>query len=164
MALGTRLDQHHVPADFSAWGAAYGIPTESVDGNNVLDVYAATRVAAESCRWGGGPQLIEARTFRMGGHATHDVREARATFSPDLFSYWGRRDPIGLYEEYLTTIDLGAAGAGDLRARNLLLLEAVEREVEMEIEGAAGEALASRDTAPPRGDTVVSGVYAEDTA
>ena len=159
VALGTRLDQHHVPPDFSDWGAAYGIPSESVDGNHVLEVYAATRVAAERCRRGEGPQLIEACTFRMGGHATHDVREARATFSRELFRHWGRRDPIGLYEEYLAGIDLGFAGAGNLRDRNLRKLARVEREVEAEIEQAASEALASREGAAPRGETVTRGVY-----
>lgn len=164
VALGTRLDQHHVQPDFSDWGAAYGIPSESVDGNHVLEVYAATRLAAERCRRGEGPRLIEARTFRMGGHATHDVREARATFSPELFRYWGRRDPIGLYEEYLAGIDLGVGGEGDRRDRNLGRLESVEREVEAEIERAAGEALASRERVAPRGDTVAHGVYADTPA
>ena len=159
VALGTRLDQHHVPPDFSDWGAAYGIPSRSVDGNHVLDVYAATRLAAEACRSGGGPQLIEARTFRMGGHATHDVREARATFAPELFEYWGRRDPIGLYEEHLAGVDLDAPGEGDLRDRNRRLLESVERGVEAEIEEAADAALASRDAAASASWNAASGVY-----
>ena len=37
----------------------------------------------------------------MGGHATHDEAEARATFPQSLFDHWGRRDPIGLYEAWL---------------------------------------------------------------
>ena len=164
VALGTRLDQHHVPPDFGDWGAAYGIPSCSVDGNHVLDVYAATRLAAAYARSGAGPQLIEARTFRMGGHATHDVREARATLAPELFEYWGRRDPIGLYEEYLAGIDLGATGEGDLRSRNLRLLESVEREVEAEIEAAAEAALASRAAATSASWDGTSGVYAEASA
>ncbi|WP_419935432.1 thiamine pyrophosphate-dependent enzyme [Candidatus Palauibacter sp.] len=161
VALGTRLDQHHVQPDFSDWGAAYGIPSRTADGNHVLDVYAATRLAAESCRAGGGPQLIEARTFRMGGHATHDVREARATFAPRLFEYWGRRDPIGMYEEYLAGMHLGAPSDGDLRTRNLARLETVEREVEMEIEEAAKAALASREIPPSPGGTAGFGVYGQ---
>src|SRR3989449_9188105 len=63
--------------------------------------YAATRVAAERCRQGDGPALLVAETFRMGGHATHDEREARDTFPAALFEHWGKRDPIGMYEEYL---------------------------------------------------------------
>lgn len=161
VALGTRFDQHHVQPDFSDWGAAYGIAAQSADGNHVLDMYGATRLAAERCRAGEGPQLIEARTFRMGGHATHDVREARATFDAELFEHWGQRDPIGLYEEYLATgeLDFLPGGAADQEARNRSRLAEIEAEVEAEIEGAAEEALKLRETAAPRAETVLDGVY-----
>src|SRR5690606_41813721 len=66
-------------------------------GNNVLDVLAATRIAADRARAGEGASLMIVETFRMGGHATHDEAEARRTFAPELFRYWGARDPIGLY-------------------------------------------------------------------
>jgi len=162
VALGTRLDQHHVPPDFRDWGRAYGIPLLTVDGNHVLDVYAGTRLAAEHCRSGRGPAFIEAQTFRMGGHATHDVREARATFDADLFEHWGRRDPIGLYEEFLATgpMDLGGPGSEDLEPRNRATLSIVEREVEAEVDAATEEALASRGTNMPAPETVSSNVYA----
>ncbi len=159
VALGTRLDQHHVQPDFSEWGGAYGIPSERADGNHVLDMYAAVRVAADRCRSGSGPRMIEAATFRMGGHATHDLREARATFEEELFGFWGRRDPIGMYEEHLMGVDLKAEGEGGLRSRNRALLESIEREVELEIEEAERAALASREAALPRAETVALGVY-----
>ncbi|MCG8469442.1 MAG: thiamine pyrophosphate-dependent enzyme [Gemmatimonadetes bacterium] len=163
VALGTRLDQHHVPSDFRDWGGAYGIPLLSVDGNNVLDVYAATRLAAAHARAGHGPVLIEAKTFRMGGHATHDVREARATFDSELFEHWGRRDPIGLYEEHLATggLDLGGRGYEDRETANRAVLDAVERDVEAEVDAAADEALASRDADMPDPASVTDAVYAE---
>src|SRR5262249_3461841 len=101
VALGTKLAQHHVPPDFTEWAASYGMWGAAFDGNNVLDAYAATRIAVERCLRGEGPALLVAETFRMGGHATHDEREARATFPSELFEAWGKRDPIGLYEEYL---------------------------------------------------------------
>src|SRR5918996_1241353 len=74
VALGTRLDQHHLPGDFAGWAASYGIWGTGFDGNNVLDAYAATAIAAERCRRGEGPAMLAADTFRMGGHATHDER------------------------------------------------------------------------------------------
>src|SRR4029077_220482 len=55
VALGTRLEQHHLPGNFNDWAASYGIPGAAFDGNNVLDAYAATKLAAERCRLGGGP-------------------------------------------------------------------------------------------------------------
>jgi pyruvate dehydrogenase E1 component alpha subunit/2-oxoisovalerate dehydrogenase E1 component alpha subunit len=148
VALGTRLEQHHVPPDFRDWSASYGVWGASFDGNNVLDAYAATRIAAERCRAGQGPALLVAETFRMGGHATHDEREARETLPAELFATWGRRDPIGLYEEYLKAEGVPAGR-----------LERTETEVSAAVEGAAEEAIASRERMP-KGDTALEGVYA----
>src|SRR5690348_2716400 len=51
---------------------AYGIPAETVDGNDVLAVYAATRVAVGAARAGQGTRTIEVVTYRRKGHAEHD--------------------------------------------------------------------------------------------
>ena len=137
VALGTRLDQHQV-GDFSGWPAMYGLHGMHADGNNVLDVFAATRIAAARARAGEGATLLIVDTFRMGGHATHDEAEARRTFAPALFAEWGRRDPIGLYEAYLEEQGI---------AREML--EALENEVAAEIEAAAEEALRSKSERMP---------------
>ncbi len=179
VALGTRLDQHQLAPDFSDWGRAYGATLLRADGNHVLDMYAAVRVARARCTAGDGPVLIEATTFRMGGHATHDVREARATFPARLFEEWGRRDPIGLYEEYLArdgrdlavVVSSGAAGSADdgsspevepetPAARNRRVLARVEEEVTEEIESAARDALESRSGRMPEPADAAVGVYA----
>lgn len=148
VALGTRLEQHHVPGDFKDWASSYGVWGAVFDGNNVLDAYAATRVAAGRCRAGQGPALLVAETFRMGGHATHDEREARDTFPPELFTTWGKRDPIGLYEEYLKEDGIPAKVLGE-----------VEGEITEHVERAAAEALASREKMPAA-ETALGGVYA----
>lgn len=149
VALGTRVDQHH-GGDFLSWSKSYGLAGGWADGNNVLDVYAATRLAADRARSGGGPSLLVMETFRMGGHATHDEREARATFPAELFEHWGRRDPIGLYEEYLV-------GEGIDRSR----LEEIEARVVQEVDAAAEAALASRDALMPAPeDAELTGVSA----
>lgn len=140
VALGTRLEQHQL-GDFSGWPAMYGLRPAFADGNNVLDVFAAARLAAEHARGGGGATLLVVRTFRMGGHATHDEAEARSTFAAELFEAWGRRDPIGMYEEYLV-------GEGVERST----LEAIEEEVAGEVEAAAEAALQNRDAHTPRGE------------
>ena len=148
VALGTRLEQHHLPGTFRDWAASYGIWGLTFDGNNVLDAWAATRIAADRCRAGQGPAMLVAETFRMGGHATHDEREARETFPPKLFLEWGRRDPIGLYEEYLRE-----------EGWSTRELQDVEAAVTAEVERAAEVALASRETMP-KGETALRGVYA----
>jgi len=148
VALGTRLDQHQV-GPFTAWNTAYGVAGFSCDGNNVLDTYAATRLAAEHARNGEGPAIVFANTFRMGGHATHDEAEARALFAPEVFEHWGRRDPIGMYEQYL--IALGVPEK---------TLEDIETSVIGEVRQAEREALESRETKMPKPEAAIEGVYA----
>jgi len=148
VALGTRLEQHHLPADFKDWPASYGVWGASFDGNNVLDAYAATRIAAERCRSDNGPALLIAGTFRMGGHATHDEREARETFPAELFRSWGKRDPVGLYEEYLKEEGVKAKQLGE-----------IEADVTAQVAKAAEDAIASREKMPA-GDSALRGVYA----
>ena len=89
-----------------------------------------------------------AETFRMGGHATHDEREAREMFPAELFATWGKRDPIGQYEEYLKEEDVKPKR-----------LSEVESGVAAEVEKAAEEAIASRDKMP-KGESALDGVYA----
>ena len=149
VALGTRVDQHHVPGTLERLPDAYGMAGGTFDGNNVLDAWAATSLAAELCRSGGGPVMLVAETFRMGGHATHDEREARATFPAEWFAAWGKRDPIGLFEEYLKAEGVPVDA-----------LVAVEARVEAEVLAAEQEALASRETHVPEPASALRGVYA----
>jgi TPP-dependent pyruvate/acetoin dehydrogenase alpha subunit len=151
VALGTRLDQHHLDSDFADWPAAYGMAGWTFDGNNVLDAYAAAVLAVERCRRGEGPVLLLANTFRMGGHATHDEREARATFPAELFTYWGQRDPIGLYEAYLKDAGVTESELADVESAATAVVEA-----------AAEAALASRDHLPEP-SSALDGVYAGGT-
>src|SRR6202522_1973071 len=78
---------------------AYGIQSSIVDGNDVVAVYNATKDAVTECRGGRGPRLIEVKTMRMRGHAQHDPAE----YVPkEMFEFWKSRDPIVLYEKFLT--------------------------------------------------------------
>lgn len=137
VALGTRREQHGAGAS-AEWAAAYGIPCWTADGNHVLDVWAATRLAVDRSRRGEGPGMVVAETFRMGGHATHDEREARETFAPELFAEWGRRDPIGLFECHLREEGLGDDDLAE-----------VEEAVTAEMEAAATLARESQSNPPP---------------
>ncbi|KAF0250070.1 MAG: 2-oxoisovalerate dehydrogenase E1 component alpha subunit [bacterium] len=165
VALGTRLEQNH-RGDFRDWPECYGIAGWAFDGNNVLDAYAATKLAVERARNGQGPVLLIAETFRMGGHATHDELEARNTFSKELFEYWGKRDPIGCYETYL--IECGKNLAQDnvarnkkkLKENNQKVLDAIEQKVIVEVDQAADEALISKKTRQPHPESTITGVYA----
>ena len=97
--------------DIATRAAAYGIPGEVVDGNDVLAVYEATKRAVERARRGGGPSLIEAKTFRMKGHAEHDD----AGYVPkEQFEVWKKKDPIERFERHL--LGNGLATEDELRA------------------------------------------------
>lgn len=167
VALGTRVDVHH-KGDFTAFPKAYGVEGASMDGNNVLDVYAATRLAADRVRHGEGPCLLIAETFRMGGHATHDEHDARQLFPPETFAYWGKRDPIGTYETYLIHSKLDLAKANDglrgkqLAERNAAVLQAIEERVIAEVDAACEEALISRKERMPKPEDLLTGVYSHE--
>ncbi len=148
IALGTPLNKHQA-GPFTAWNKAYGVPGFSCDGNNVLDTYAATKLAVDHARNGGGAAIVFAETFRMGGHATHDEAEARAAFAPEVFEYWGKRDPIGMYESYLENAGISRKS-----------LEAAEQQVLKEISEAQKEALVSREKSMPKPESALEGVYA----
>ena len=90
-AYSTPLNQQMACANVADRGAAYNMPAEIVDGNDVLAVYAATQRAIAHARSGGGPYLLECKTFRMTGHSAHDG----AHYVPkSLFEEWGKLDPI----------------------------------------------------------------------
>jgi pyruvate dehydrogenase E1 component alpha subunit/2-oxoisovalerate dehydrogenase E1 component alpha subunit len=119
---------------------AYGIPGTSVDGNDVVAVYEASREAVRRARSGGGPTLVEARTYRMKGHAEHD---AQAYVPRDELDDWARRDPIARHAERL--LASGAVRAEDLEAIDCSISEELDRDVaeaERSPYPAAGSALA----------------------
>jgi len=77
---------------------AYGIPGETVDGNNVEAVYDAMSRAAARAREGSGPTLLELDTYRFGGHSRSDPGHYR---SKEEVAEWRLRDPVSVYEKAL---------------------------------------------------------------
>jgi pyruvate dehydrogenase E1 component alpha subunit/2-oxoisovalerate dehydrogenase E1 component alpha subunit len=112
-------------ANIAARAAAYGVAGEIVDGNDVLAVYEATRRAVERARGGGGPTLIETKTFRMKGHAEHDD----AGYVPaELFEAWKKKDPIDRFERHL--VGGGLATEDDLAA----IVAAIDAQLDEEVD------------------------------
>lgn len=109
---------------------AFGCAGDTVDGNDVLAVYAATKRAVERARSGGGVTLLEVKTFRMKGHAEHDNQ---AYVPKDLIEEWKAKDPVARFEQLL--LDNGFATREDL--------DAIEQRVKREIDVATDEADAS---------------------
>jgi TPP-dependent pyruvate/acetoin dehydrogenase alpha subunit len=86
--------------DLAVRAAAYGIYGEIIDGNNVLAVLDATKRARERCLSGGGPVLLEVKSFRRKGHAEHDD----AGYVPEkLRKEWEEKDPLESYRRYMVS-------------------------------------------------------------
>jgi len=106
--------------------AAYGIPGETVDGNDVLAVHESARRAVDRARSGGGPTLVEAVTYRMKGHAEHD---AQAYVPKEELEAWREKDPLARYARVL--IAAGAATPEDLAAVDAAIAQEVDREADL---------------------------------
>lgn len=124
--------------------AAYGIPSVIVDGMDVVAVRDAMRVAYERAASGGGPTLIEAKTYRFAGHSRGDARKYRERDEEDQ---WKELDPITRLRDAIVARDPGD------EAR----LVAIEAEVAAEIDDAVEFARQSPD---PVASDAFTDVYA----
>jgi 2-oxoisovalerate dehydrogenase E1 component len=106
--------------------AMYKMPGYIVDGNDVLAVYEAAKEAAERARAGGGPSLIECKTYRTRAHA-EGMRDAGYRTQDEIES-WKQRDPITLFRERLLVS--GKADAAELDAIDAELKSIVEEALE----------------------------------
>jgi acetoin:2,6-dichlorophenolindophenol oxidoreductase subunit alpha len=103
---------------------AYGLASLEVDGNDVEAVYSMAGRAIEQAREGGGPSLIEALTYRHGGHSRADPGKYRPA---DEVAEWLGRDPIPRYRAVLTSRGVGEDVLGRIDAE---AKEAVDRATE----------------------------------
>ena len=125
-----------------------GIPGVAVDGNDVLAVWAVMQEAADRARAGGGPTLIEAKTYRTVGHHEGDpvVGNYRTQAEIDL---WAARDPVVTFRAKLIE-EFGIATEG-------ALIE-IEQHIDTQVDDAVEYARASPEPEPT---TVRRHVYAE---
>ncbi|MCB9831787.1 MAG: 3-methyl-2-oxobutanoate dehydrogenase [Planctomycetes bacterium] len=126
--------------------AGYGMRGVAVDGNDVLAVYAVTREAADRARRGEGPTLIEAVTYRRGGHSSSD--DPTRYRDEKKIASWLLVDPIDRQREFLAA-HLGLTEADE---------EAMRVAARAEIDAAVKEAEAH---GPPAPETVFEDVWAE---
>ncbi|HZU99556.1 MAG TPA: pyruvate dehydrogenase (acetyl-transferring) E1 component subunit alpha [Planctomycetota bacterium] len=128
--------------------AAYGMPGVRVDGNDLLAVHAAVKEAVDRARSGGGPTLVEAVTYRMGGHSSSD--DPTRYRDKDEVTHWAEKDPIARFRKYLETRGVWDEGRE----------KALEESLKAEINAAVKEA---ESAGPPPVDTLFSDVYADMT-
>ena len=96
--LSTPTSQQYKCKDLVDKAIGYGINGKKINGNDVLEVYNAIKLAKDNALKGNGPTLIEAITFRMRGHE----EASGVKYVPEeLFKKWDKKDPIKLFEKHL---------------------------------------------------------------
>jgi len=116
--------------DIGTRAAALETPFQQVDGNDVWAVHAAASSALAAARGGGGPAVLEALTYRFVGHSRSDPGAYRP---PGELEEWQKRDPLKLTR----------AGLIEREGAEAAALDALEREVDEELDAVVEAALAA---------------------
>src|SRR5436309_8344769 len=146
-AMGTSVERALAQTEIWRFGQTYGVPSERVDGMDVLAVREAVARAVTRARQHKTPALLEADTYRYRGHSMRDpagaVYRTKAEVEREKL-----RDPIVLFREKIL-------GAG-------LLSEADIRAVEKDVNDRIDEAVAFADASPePPGEWLFTDIYKE---
>jgi TPP-dependent pyruvate/acetoin dehydrogenase alpha subunit len=121
----THVSQVMRDTNIARRAASYGMRTERLDGNDVLAVYEAAQVAAEDCRSGKGPVLLELLTYRCTGHSRRDP----CHYQPkDEREAWAANDPIDRFASLLKT--QGIVDEAELAAIKARILDEFNRAVQ----------------------------------
>jgi acetoin:2,6-dichlorophenolindophenol oxidoreductase subunit alpha len=124
--------------DYFIRKASYGIEGCKVDGNDVLAVHECAREAVERARKGGGPTLIECKTYRWRGHYEGEADRTYTYRSKEEIEGWMKRCPIGSFREVLLK----------KRAIKESACQQIEEETKQEIEAAVQFAVESPEPKP----------------
>ncbi len=123
--MGTSVDRASAVSSIALKARGYDMPSDKVDGMDVMKVYAAARKAIESVRAGNGPYLLELTTYRFRGHSMGDPERYR---KQEEVKKWEESDPIGIYRKCL--IDDKVASAKALDEIEAQVMEEVNKAVE----------------------------------
>jgi TPP-dependent pyruvate/acetoin dehydrogenase alpha subunit len=115
--------------DIAGRAAAYGMPAQTIDGNDLWAVREAALTAVQRARQGGGPTLLECQTYRHHGHSKADPARYRP---PEEVERWLARDPLNLAKARLQEL-----GISDLQ------IAEVEETVKARIDRSVENALAA---------------------
>lgn len=126
----------------------YGFPGVTVDGNDVLAVYAAAKEGVDRARRGEGATFIEAKTYRIVPHTSDD--DDRRYRSREEVAQWTAKDPLVRYQAWLE--EHGGAGKREIEAEQTKALQEVD------------EATKQAEEAPlPDPETALLHVYVDET-
>lgn len=145
-AISCPSSEQTASASYAAKAIAYGMPGVIVDGNDLLAVRQAVGEGVARARAGEGPTLVEAKTYRLGGHSSSD--DPTKYVPKEELARARERDPILVLERYLESAGLWT--------EELAVGMRAEADKEM-VEAARIVATAE----PPALETVFSEVYAD---
>ncbi len=148
-AYTTPPEKQYAVKDLAEKAKGYGVHAVTVDGNDVLAVYAATKHAVERARRGKGVHFIEVKTYRRKGHAEHDDQ----SYQPkDEIERWAQQnDPVDRFVKQL--LDNAWAEAAELADID----RAVKDEVDQATDACVNDPL-------PLPETALPGVYVQPAA
>jgi pyruvate dehydrogenase E1 component alpha subunit len=133
--------------EVAARAEAFGVQTETIDGQDVKIVHAASLRLVERARGGDGPAFLQCNTYRFHGHHVGDIDRSYYRAKKEEEEWKSKRDPIKLFAEWLQKKHM-ADGK---------LLETIENEVATEIQDAVNFAI---NASYPEPDEVTQHVYA----
>ncbi len=138
-----RYEEHTRVQDIADRAAAYAMPGEVVDGNDVLAVYGATRRARDLAIARGGPTLLECKTYRCRGHGESDHQ----AYQPkDEIAAWQEKCPIPRLRD-------------EMIAQGLISAEELKR-IEAEIDEIVGDAVRFAEESPyPKPEDALDDVF-----
>lgn len=96
--MGTSTERASAVSDIQKKADGYGMPNESVDGMNLMEVRQVTEKKLKEIRAGSGPQFLEIMTYRFRGHSMGDPERYRKAAE---IHKWQENDPIGIFRKYL---------------------------------------------------------------
>jgi acetoin:2,6-dichlorophenolindophenol oxidoreductase subunit alpha len=136
-AISTPVAKSHGQPDIALRAAGYGMPGVIVDGQDLTEVHALTAIAVNRAREGGGPTLIEAKTYRFEEHCLNLQVPIPYRTPQELERYKSQRDPLVLHRKEMLKSGIAEAE-----------IEAIERDVAAEVADAVAFARQSPLPAP----------------
>jgi TPP-dependent pyruvate/acetoin dehydrogenase alpha subunit len=124
--------------DVLARGNAFGVPSESVDGQDIRAVHAVASKLVDRARRGEGPSFLLCNTYRYSGHHVGDINREYYRSKQEELEWKSKRDPIKLFSDWLVDEKLATAST----------LGQIESEVRREMQTAVDFAIAAPYPAP----------------
>ncbi|HEY0022809.1 MAG TPA: pyruvate dehydrogenase (acetyl-transferring) E1 component subunit alpha [Longimicrobium sp.] len=144
--MGTAWERASSLYDIYQKATAYAMPSAVADGMDVLDMYRVTKEAVDRARAGGGPTLIEARTYRFVGHSMSDPVSGVYRTKEDVEKEKGN-DPIRIF--------------ADLLARQNILSQEELEQMDEEVKRVSEESADFAEKSPePAVDELYTEIYA----